>query len=223
MTDPTYRRVLRWESAMWGGLFRWIARRPAVPAGATGFGYARAKTPVLVTFIALCALETVAFHLLLPWPAVRIPVDVISVYGVIWMLGVLAGTWVRPHLVGRDGMRIRDGLVLDIAIPWDAVRSARRQTRTLPGGRGVQIDRSGDRAVASTSGRRAASNASAGRTVASIAVLSQTTVDIVLRRPVAVPVRGGGTELVDEIRFHADDPGALVVAARGHLPAAEPA
>jgi hypothetical protein len=211
MTDPTYRRVLRWESAMWGSLFRWIARRPAVPAGATGFGYARAKMPVLVTFIALCALETVAFHLLLPWPAVRIPVDVISVYGVIWMLGLLAGTWVHPHLVGPAGLRIRNGFMLELAVPWDAVAAVRHQTRPVTGGRTVHIDH--------TSG----SGGSAGRAVASIAALGQTTVDVVLRRRIAVPVRGGGTEMADEIRCYADDPGALVAAARSHLPAAEPA
>ncbi len=208
MTDPTYRRLLRWESAMWGGLFRWIARRPAVPAGATGFGCARAKTPVLVTFTALCALETVAFHLLLPWPAVRIPVDALSGYGVIWMLGVLAGTRVRPHLVGPAGLRIRNGLTLDIAVPWDAVAAVRHQTRPVTGGPTVHIDHTGG---------------SGGRAVASIAALGQTTVDVVLRRRIAVPVRGGGTELVDEIRCYADDPGALVAAARSHLPAAEAA
>jgi hypothetical protein len=188
------RTVLRWESAMWSSLFRWIARRPDVPAGAAGFGNAKAKAPVLVTFVALCALETVGFHLLLPWPAVRVPVDVISVYGLIWMLGLLGGTWVRPHVAGADGIRIRDGLVLDIAVPWDAVGSVRRQTRTSSG-RGVHIERS----------------------VASLAVLGQTNVDLVLRRPVPVPARGGGTEPVDEIRCYADDPAALAGGVQARL------
>ena len=193
------RAALRWESAMWSGLFRWLTHRPDVPAGAAGFGNARAKSPVLVTFIALCALETVGFHLLLPWPAVRVPVDVISVYGLIWMLGVLGGTWVRPHVVAADGVWIRDGLLLRIVVPRDAIETARHGTRTLAGGRGVHVARSG------------------GRAVASLAVLGQTNVDLVLRRPVPVPVRGGGTEPVDEIRCYADDPGALAGAVRAGL------
>jgi hypothetical protein len=194
----TARTALRYESAMWRGLFRWLTRRPDVPAGAAGFGNAKAKAPVLITFIALCALETVAFHLLLPWPAVRIPVDVISVYGLLWMMGLLGGTWSRPHVVGPDGVHLRDGLVLEILVPWDAIETARHGTRTLNGGRGVHIERS----------------------VASVAVLGQTNVDLVLRRPVPVPVRGGGTEPVDEIRCYADDPAGLagrVQARRGEV------
>jgi hypothetical protein len=200
---PLPRRLLRWEAAMWGSLFRWLARRPAVPGGAAPFGYAKAKMPVLVTFVGVCALETVAFHLLIPWLALRVVVDVLSVYGLIWMVGVLAGTYVHPHLIASDGLRVRNGFTLDVAVPWEAVAAVRRQLRPVSGGRTVHIDRSG------------------GRAVASIAALGQTTVDVVLRRPVTVPAHGGA-EPVDEIRFHADDPAALVAAAHQHLPPAAP-
>jgi hypothetical protein len=58
--------------------------------------------------------------------------------------------------------------------------------------------------------------------VPSVVALSQTNVDIVLRGPTTLPVRGDG-EPVTEVRLYADDPAALVAHARRHLTAEQDA
>jgi hypothetical protein len=50
----------------------------------------------------------------------------------------------------------------------------------------------------------------------------QTSVDVLLSRPVTVPVKKALGEPVTQIRFHADDPEALVEAAGAYLRAAAP-
>jgi hypothetical protein len=192
------RRAIRFELAMWRSLFRWITRRPAVPGtGAAAFGYSAAKAPVIWIFIALNAIEIPAFHLLLPWPTVRHVVDVLGGYGLIWMLGVLAGVYVHPHVVDDTGLRVRSGLSVDIQVPWDDVASVRARTRSLSGGRTVQVDDS----------------------VLSVVALSQTNVDVVLRGPTAVPLAGRLSQPVTELRLYADDPVGLVARARHELTA----
>jgi len=50
----------------------------------------------------------------------------------------------------------------------------------------------------------------------SVAVLSQTNVDVALCRPTTLPVPGNG-EPVTQVRLYADDSAALVAHARRHL------
>jgi hypothetical protein len=188
------RQAIRFELAMWRSLIRWITHRPVVPGGeATAFGYSAAKAPVIWIFIALNAIEIPAFHLLLPWPVARHIVDLLGAYGLIWMLGILASVYVHPHVVDDSGLRVRNGLSVDLLIPWDDVATVRARTRLLSRGRTVQVD---DR-------------------VLSVAALSQTNVDVVLLGPTMLPVRGNG-EPVTEVRLYADDPAALVARAGRH-------
>jgi hypothetical protein len=191
------RQAIRFELAMWRSLFRWLTRRPVVPSGdATAVGYSAAKAPVIWIFITLNAIEIPAFHLLLPWPTARHIVDLLGAYGLIWMLGILASVYVHPHVVDDTGLRVRSGLSVDIPIPWGDVATVRARTRSLSRSRTVQIDDH----------------------VLSVVALSQTNVDVVLRGPTTLPVRGNG-ELVTEVRLYADDPAALVARARRHLTA----
>jgi hypothetical protein len=55
----------------------------------------------------------------------------------------------------------------------------------------------------------------AGRVV-SVAVMKFTNVDVVLREPTVVAVPGPAGPVV-ELRFSADDPGAVIAEARRHL------
>lgn len=195
------RQAIRFELAMWRSLFRWITRRPVTPGeGATAFGYSAAKAPVIWIFIALNAIEIPAFHLLLPWPTARHIVDLLGAYGLIWMLGILASVHVHPHVVDDTGLRVRSGLSVDLMIPWDTVATVRARTRSLPRSRTVQVDEQ----------------------VLSVAALSQTNVDVVLRGPTTLPVPRHG-EPVAEVRLYADDPAALVARARRHLTAEQDA
>ena len=57
------------------------------------------------------------------WTYIRIPLLIISIWGLVWMLGFLFGMLVRPHAIGPDGMRVRYGSEVDIPVAWHDVDS----------------------------------------------------------------------------------------------------
>ncbi|GAB3337250.1 hypothetical protein RMN56_08275 [Micromonospora halotolerans] len=199
------RRAVAYEWGMWRSLARWVLRRPhpVAPGGET-FAYVGVVQPILGVFIALSALEIPVLDLILRhtvgWPTVRQAFIVLGVWGVLWMVGLLASLRIHPHVVDDTGLRIRNGISLDVLVPWAAVDRVEARYRSLPSSRGVQYDPE-DPAVLN------------------LGVGSQTAIDVVLREPLSVRLPKGPSEPVREIRLYADDPKALVARARRHLPA----
>ena len=67
------KRVLMLELRIYASIGRFVARRPAVPRGAAGFGYHRPVLTILIVFIVLSAVEIPIVDLVVhPWPVVRI-------------------------------------------------------------------------------------------------------------------------------------------------------
>lgn len=126
------KHALVFELNIYKSLLRWLLRRPSIPAGFEPVGYARLATPVMALWIFGSALELPLVHVLVPWHAVRISLLIISVWGLLWMLGALAGLRSYPHLLGSDMLRIRNGAMHDIAIPWKAIAQVTTQDRSLP-------------------------------------------------------------------------------------------
>ena len=62
---------------------------------------------VIWLFIFVSAVEVVAVELLLPWESLRLPFLVIGIWGLVWMLGLLASITVHWHLVSDVGLRVR--------------------------------------------------------------------------------------------------------------------
>jgi hypothetical protein len=124
--------ALVFELNIYKSLLRWLLRRPSIPAGFEPVGYAQLATPMLALWIFGSALELPLVHVLVPWHAVRIALLVVGVWGLLWMLGVLAGLRSYPHLLGADTLRIRSGAMHDIAVPWEAVARVTTQDRSLP-------------------------------------------------------------------------------------------
>jgi hypothetical protein len=58
---------------------------------------------------AVVAIELVAVHPLLPWEIIRLVADILGLWGLVWMLGLLASLSVHPHLVADAGLRVRHG------------------------------------------------------------------------------------------------------------------
>jgi hypothetical protein len=198
-TVPTLvRRVVSFELGVWRSLYRWTTRRPRGPAGAETFGYTGPVTPLIWAFIGLSAIEIPVAHLLLPWQTARVIVLVVGVWGLTWMLGLLASLKTHPHLVGDFGMRVRYGSTVDVTIPWDAVASIGVRHRNLASSRTVQLSHSDSGSVLY------------------VGVSSQTNVDVALRDPVTVPLPKVG-EPVTALRLYADDARALVTRSREHL------
>ncbi|HEX6327702.1 MAG TPA: hypothetical protein VFZ72_14110 [Jiangellaceae bacterium] len=192
------RRALRFELGIWRSLYRWVARRPRVQPGAAGFGYSNAVEPVIWVFIVVSAIEVVVVHLLLPWPPVRAMLLILGVWGLSWMVGMLASVKVNVHELSRDGLRARYGSNIDVFVPWSAVASVRPHRQDLPSSRAVQL------------------SVGPQGTALSIGVPSQTNVRVILREPVAVTLPKG-EQVIVELRCYADDAGAFVDSARSHL------
>jgi hypothetical protein len=192
-------RVVMFEFRLYMSLARWLVRRPAVPRDVESFGYSQVVAPVMWLWIFASAAEMVVAHLLIPWPTIRIVVLVISVWGLIWMIGFLASIKVHPHLVGADALRVRHGSSVDIAVPWELIASIVAQRRDLPSSiRTLRFDETKNGAALQ------------------VAVSDQVNVRVALNDSLTVPTRKGD-RAITELSFWADDPNTLVRRAREHL------
>ena len=194
------KRAWQLEVGVWQSLYRFAFRRPKVPAGATAIPYHRSIFTILMVFIVLSAIEIPIIDLIAhPWPWVRIPLLAAGIWGLTWMVGYLFGFLTRPHAVGPDGIRVRQGADLEVVLPWSDVYSVERRTETAE-----------PKSPQLTPGRTPQA------WVLHLRLQHETNVVIELEHP--VPVRmPRGTVLVDEIRCYADDPRAFLEAARPHL------
>lgn len=189
-------RAVQMELGSWQSLYRFAFRRPRVPVGATGFPYHRSVLAVHLTITAVSVLELVAVDVLVQhWPTVRIPLLVIGVWGVAWMLGMLAAMITRPHAVGPEGIRARYTTDVDVALPWEAIDAVVRRTR-------IRQDK--------------APRLPPGADELELWMQERTNVDVLLARPVHVHLPEG-TATVRRIGLFADDPAAFLAAVRTHV------
>ena len=120
------------ELRLYRSLFRWVTRRPDLGGpGDEHFTYAKAVTPVMWLWIFASAAEVPLVHLLVPWEGVRFVLLLASVWGLIWMVGLLASLYVYPHLLGPATLRVRYGASHSITLPWDAVASLTHRRQDL--------------------------------------------------------------------------------------------
>lgn len=196
------RRGLLLELGSYLAIYRFVCRRPRVPAGATGFSHHQPVLAILLAFIVLSSVELVVVDLLVRrWEPVRIPLLVVGIWGVVWMLGLLCALLTRPHAVGPDGLRVRSGSEIDIPLRWDVVSWVRRRKHTVQGRQPqVMLDDRGNAALY-------------------LRVQHETNIEIALTEPVRVRLPQGG-ETVTRIALYADDPQALLDAVARHRPAA---
>ena len=194
------RMALAYELGIWVSLLRWIFRRPRkTDKGAQRHGYSATTMPVMFAFIGVSIVEIPILHFILPWRTVQIIAFALSIWGLLWMVGLLASLRVYPHLVGDDGLRVRNGFRVEVAIPWEAVAEVRTRNRPLEKSKAIQFEETAD-----------------GRLISKIVVLGQTNVDVIFKEPTAVAL---SRSPIDELRFWADDPATLVKAARTRLDA----
>jgi hypothetical protein len=185
-----------YEAGIWRSLYRWLTRRPrAGNPDAALFGYASQATPLLLAFIFLSALEIPIVPLLLPWPAVRWSLLILGVWGVLWMLGLLASLRTNPHVVSETGLRLRSGFQFDANVPWAQIAAIRLRRSSAE--RKLQIEHS--------------------RIGASVALHGTNNLEVVFREPVPVRFLDRRETRIDAVRFFADDPAALRRAAQPHL------
>lgn len=186
------------ESTIWRLLAGWVFRRPLpMPPGGRSFGYARAAAPAIWVFVAVSAFEIPLVDLLIPSWTWRIVVAILGLWGVLWMVGLVAVQYRHPHVVGPEWLRARSGFSLDVLVPWDVVGDIRRGTQT----------------VGSTKSLVYSGDVDERTRVLAAVISSQTNVLLTFRQPLEIVV-GGRPEVIDGIRLWADDPDGLVAAAR---------
>ncbi len=188
------RRLVLHELRATASLGRWaVRRRHGVRPGDLAAAYTGPQTAMMYGLLFVSVVETVGLAVLIPWPAVHRVVLVLDVYSVLLVLGLHAACVTRPHVVRPDGsLRIRYGALFDLAVPPDAVASV-RVDRRYPEGRLVTLSEDG---------------------VLDLIVGSQTSVTLELNRPLPFTRPLGATGEARTVRFHADDPRALVTALR---------
>jgi hypothetical protein len=127
--------ALKLEITLYRALGRWIVRRPDVPAGTEPIGYSRLVAPMLWLWIFGSAVEVVVLDVLLSrwWTPLRVPLLVLGVWGLVWMLGMMAAYRVRPHLLGEHTLQVRDGIHARVDVPLERIAAVRSVEHELPG------------------------------------------------------------------------------------------
>lgn len=188
------------EAAGWRSIGRALAFRPRVPAGASAFSYDKPFRTVLIMFLVLSAIEIPIVDLITHrWPAVRIPLLVLGIWGVLTMTGILLSYLTRPHAVGPAGIRVRSGGEIDLDLPWEIIASVVPRRRSLPEAPSLCLVGIGDEQV--------------------LCHVAQdgTDIDIVLEEPTTFTLPQGAVT-VSEVRISVDDRAAFLDAVRTHIP-----
>lgn len=194
------RRGVLFELRLYRSLALWIMRRPDVRYDdAQPVTYARTVTPVMWLWIFASAVEVPLVHILIPWDTVRIVVLVLSIWGLVWMVGLLASLTVYPHLLTPTAIRVRYGAGTDVEIPWAEVTAVSHERRDLESTIRTLQPRETDRG-----------------TNLQVAVSGQVNVHLTLREPTVVGTPKGDLEIVT-LSFFADEPRPLVAAVREQI------
>jgi hypothetical protein len=185
------------EIRLYRSLARWLVRRPEHGAPAdVPVTYARTVTPVMWLWIFASAAEIPLAHVLVPWEGVRIALLVVGVWGLVWMVGLLASLYVYPHLLGPDRLRARHGASHAIDLPWEAVASVTSKAEDL------------DSTVWTLQPRETEDGVDL-----QLGVSGQVNVHLRLKRPTVVATAKGQQEIV-ELSLFADEPRSFVQRAR---------
>lgn len=201
-------RALVMELRVYESLWRVIARKPKLAQGARGFKYHRPVLTILIIFMVLSAVEIPILDAIVHrWLPLRIFCLAIGIWGLTWMIGLLCAYFTRPHSVGPDGMRVREGMELDIPVPWEDFATLRlHPTAVDPNDPdrqpGKVFDEDGER-------------------VCAIRIANETNLEIEFERPTTIRLPGiapkGGRHTVTRLRFWADDPRAVLTAVQDEL------
>jgi hypothetical protein len=210
------------ELKLYRSLLLWaLRRRPGVRPGVTPIGYAQLVTPMMGLWIFASALEIPLVHVLTPWHSVRIALLVVAVWGLVWMVGLLAAIRIHPHLVDDERIRIRYGATVDVAVPWEAVSVVHLREADWPSSvRTLQWGPEVGTEVGTDEGSRTDREPS---TRLAVAVGARTNLVLELRRPVVVPIKGmlgsRGKRTVTEVSLWVDEPRQAAALLRRRLPA----
>ena len=194
------KRAVLYELNLYRSLLKWALRRPVTTTpDERAVGYAQLTTPLILLWIFGSAVEVVVVHVLLPWESLRTAALAVGIWGLVWMIGLLASLRAYPHLMAPSYLRVRQGPRVDLRIPWDAVETVLPRRRDLPSKiRAVQVQEAD------------------GEIDLHVAVSGETNVSLVLRRPLTLRTTGGDVT-AHRVSLLVDDPKTFVAQARQRL------
>lgn len=193
------RRATMMEIRGYQSIFRFVFRRPKVPVGAVGFSYSQPVLAILIVLVSVSAVELIVVDVIVHrWVAVRIPLLILGIWGLVYMIGLLFGMLTRPHAVGPDGLRVRSGSEIDIPLSWDDVYSLTHRKHSIQEKQPrLTVDEDG------------------GVTL-HLRMQNETNLELRLERPVLIRLPQG-SETVTGINFYADDARAFMSEVRRYL------
>jgi len=116
-------------SVVYYGLLSWRAK-PHVASGARPFSIYRrvGQADLFAALPILCVLEMAPVHFVLRhWsPALAWIATIVSLYTVIWLIGLARAFRLRPALVGHDYLHLRYGLLFQLRVPQKMIARVRR-------------------------------------------------------------------------------------------------
>ncbi|UQA95802.1 hypothetical protein [Streptomyces halobius] len=183
----------------------WVARRrDGVSADAQAHGYARAQAALLFGWGFVCVVETVGVSVMLAdLPVAHAIMLVLDVYTVLMVFELHAAAVTRPHVLGSDELRLRNGAQLDLRIPLERIASVRHDLR-------FAREKQGEKRAKGEKGK----HGEEGDGLLEMAVGGQTSVTVELTEPVTAVRLSGRRTAVRTVRFHADDARGAVAALR---------
>jgi hypothetical protein len=123
------------EIRLFEAVWQLLTGRRDLRPGEVGIGYARGRLVVELVFAAGALIELVAVDLLVPWERLgsfgwlRLLLLVASLYGVLWIVLLMAAERTRPHLVTDVALVLRWGHLPIVTVPWDLVATATLRRR----------------------------------------------------------------------------------------------
>jgi hypothetical protein len=113
-------------AVFWYALLSWRAE-PSVASGARAFTqHRKSGTMGLVgALAAACMVETAVVHLLVSgWSAKAAwLLTALSVYGVLWLVGIARSILLRPTVVSADALTVRIGMLSEAVVPLARIAS----------------------------------------------------------------------------------------------------
>lgn len=196
---PVARLVVS-EPRLFVCLGRWAFGRAKPREAEFGYGKGSPLGTFVVMVLLTAPIEVVFWELLVPWTWLRWALLVLSVYSVLWLLGLYASRVALPHRLEEDGLRLRQGLFAEVFVPYAEVEGIEGKRRRSP--------RSGD-------GLQGAPDEDA----ANLAINGSVHLALALRSPLTVRGFLKDTSPVRNIRVAADEPERMIREVRRRLEA----
>lgn len=121
--EPLLRPVVT-EIRAFGSLWLVVARKRQVPSGAIPFGYTKGTMTFPLVMVVLSLAELVIVHILVPWDWLRIVLLILTIWGVLFILGFFATRIVHPHFITNEALHVRWGYSTVLATPLTNIVSA---------------------------------------------------------------------------------------------------